>query len=113
MPTLLTELLTAQQHAPAQHVQAHVQLLGLPAAVQPTYGSMPSSPRAVLLHSQQKDIVILPYKASSASAVLQVFELLQLLGMNTRLEDVQLMVDEIDIDKSGAVDFDEFLQVRL
>jgi hypothetical protein len=41
----------------------------------------------------------------------QVHELLQLLGMKTRLDEVRQMIFEIDTDNSGTVDFDEFLQV--
>eukprot|EP00775_Hariotina_reticulata_P006036 gene6036-6274_t len=41
----------------------------------------------------------------------EVHELLQLLGMKMRLDEVQQMIFEIDRDNSGTVDFEEFLQV--
>lgn len=41
----------------------------------------------------------------------EVKDLMELLGMQVSINDVKSMVEEIDADGSGAVDFDEFLQV--
>lgn len=41
----------------------------------------------------------------------EVKELMELLGMKVRIEEVRTMVAEIDKDGSGAVDFEEFLEV--
>lgn len=41
----------------------------------------------------------------------EVKELMELLGMKVRLDEVKAMVAEIDKDGSGAVDFEEFLEV--
>ncbi|WIA11495.1 hypothetical protein OEZ85_011608 [Tetradesmus obliquus] len=43
----------------------------------------------------------------------EVYELLQLLGMkNVPLDDVRQMISETDKDRSGSVNFEEFLQAR-
>eukprot|EP00877_Chromochloris_zofingiensis_P008283 jgi/Chrzof1/3708/Cz13g06020.t1 len=49
-------------------------------------------------------------KGGSLSAE-EVQELMEILGMPRRLEDVERMIADIDKDNSQTVDFDEFLQV--
>lgn len=41
----------------------------------------------------------------------EVKALMDLLGMKVKHEDVEAMIDEIDGDGSGQIDFDEFLEV--
>lgn len=42
---------------------------------------------------------------------MQVKALMDLLGMKVKHEDVEQMIDEIDADGSGQIDFEEFLEV--
>ena len=41
----------------------------------------------------------------------EVKQLMELLGMKVRQEELEQLVSEIDVDGSGQVDFEEFLQV--
>eukprot|EP00798_Chlamydomonas_sp_ICE-L_P015905 gene15905-22038_t len=41
----------------------------------------------------------------------EVKQLMDLLGMKVRQEELEQLISEIDVDGSGEVDFDEFLQV--
>ena len=45
--------------------------------------------------------------------VLQVRDLMVLLGMRPSLGEVEAMIKEIDIDGNGEVDFEEFIQVQI
>ena len=43
----------------------------------------------------------------------EVKQLMELLGMKLKQDDVDQMIAEIDADGSGQIDFEEFLEVRV
>ena len=49
---------------------------------------------------------------SGALSVEEVRDLMAMLGFKSSLEEVTKMVAEIDTDRSGMIDFDEFLAAR-
>ena len=49
---------------------------------------------------------------SGSLSVEEVRDLMGMLGFKSSLEDVAKMVAEIDVDRNGSIDFDEFLVAR-
>lgn len=46
-------------------------------------------------------------------SVEEVKQLMELLGMRSRIDEVESMIQEIDADGNGTIDFEEFVMVRL
>lgn len=46
-------------------------------------------------------------------SVEEVKQLMELLGMHSRIDEVESMIQEIDADGNGTIDFEEFVMVRL
>ena len=79
-----------------------------PEVIAPAAGAAPNAPAISVLASYKEAFSVFDKDGSGTVSTSELGEMMSALGQNLSAEELDAMVEEVDADGSGEIDFDEF-----